>query len=456
MLSLVVIAVGVFSQSIPVLSISDSLALLDEKRQERLSFVCTPNLSVAPEQVTIVTTDVAVEQVKMRPESPTHGMRVDFIAILLNSGPPVSVNTTFYVDEKSIYSQMSNLIFRGYEKLLASWTAVRGRHMLRVKTEALNVTDTNPENDELMLLVNIAVPVYEFTAVIDATLKFGKTALSVDGALVGRLSGGDAKTLTFEVGTVHNITIESVVRPLQGYRFIASNSSIKVYSGGEHVFSYRAEYFLSVAVRPLIALEITGSGWKTQGETVALSAPASVPGKKEGVRYDLVEWTLDGGSPLSQAVIQVFMDGPHSATALYRVLYLVRVLDERKIAKVPGNDTYYDEGSNIDLVATPSTRSLDDFWGWLFGGKENAVISPIRNLSDSTTLYVSWTAEDHGVILAHAISDATTIVKGVIAILSLIFGAVANQRCWISRLMELLQKIRKKLESAHGKSGRRQ
>jgi len=409
-----------------------------EEKDER-SFIVNPQDDSIASQVTSETTDVTVEEIKMRPEFPMVGMRVDFIVLLLNSGSAVDTNTTFYLDEQPIYSLRSNLTSpRDHVKLSASWKAVRGAHILRVKAEALNVTDTAPESNELSLLVNVAVPLYEFLIIIDTTLRFGQTDLTVDGALVRRLCGGETETLKFENGTTHEVTVSDKLEPVRGIRFFALNQSIEVDSEGKYTFMYRAEYFLEVAVQPPIVTEITGSGWKPEGETIALSAPESPQGKAEGVRYDFLGWATDGSGLISQTVIQVFMDRPHNATAVYQILYLVRVLGEKKCASLIGNDTWYEAGVTLDLVVTNSTCPLEEFWAQVLGGKQFASppVFHIPKLSSPylTSLRLNWIREDYLTILSRAVFNARTIVEGFLALLSAILTFLATRRCWTTKI----------------------
>jgi len=72
------------------------------------------------------------------------------------------------------------------------------------------------------------------------------------------------------------------------------------------------QYYLTVRVSPPGFATISGEGWYDEGTNVTLAAP--------GIKDYDVYWDLDGTTyPRNEKIINVTMDAPHTATAIYEV-----------------------------------------------------------------------------------------------------------------------------------------
>jgi len=138
----------------------------------------------------------------------------------------------------------------------------------------------------------------------------------------------------YDEGTAVSLTAPDIVMVSTGVRYKFSHwdvdgiswtgNPINVVMNKNHTATahYILQYYLSVRTSPTGIAVIPGEGWYDAGVNVSLSAPP-VRG------YDFDYWDVDGVSkPAGVYRIVVYMDGPHTATAHYRVreaewLYLV-------------------------------------------------------------------------------------------------------------------------------------
>ncbi|MEM2129113.1 MAG: hypothetical protein QXZ70_00790 [Candidatus Bathyarchaeia archaeon] len=131
----------------------------------------------------------------------------------------------------------------------------------------------------------------------------------------------------YNEGTIINLTAPDTVLVSPGTRYKFShwkvdgvtwiNSSINLLMNRNHtaIAYYNIQYFLSVRTSPAGIAIIPGEGWYDVFVNVSLSAP-SVEG------YDFIHWDVDGIAKDSGVhKIVICMDGPHAATAHYKVIY---------------------------------------------------------------------------------------------------------------------------------------
>jgi hypothetical protein len=141
------------------------------------------------------------------------------------------------------------------------------------------------------------------------------TAVYVDGASKGTISGGSSVEFTFNLGTSHSISVDSIVRGDQGARFVCSAPSWTVSAESSHDFVYNTEYFLSVSSQYGTP---TGEGWYREGTIAKFSVNTPVAGPI-GVQYVFKQWSGDSTSREPQSTL--VMSGPRQVTAVWDTDY---------------------------------------------------------------------------------------------------------------------------------------
>jgi len=174
--------------------------------------------------------------------------------------------------------------------------------------------------------------------------------VQVDGQPQGTMQGLQTKTLSFPIGSTHNVTVDQYVSGGAGVRYYASQNSWLVSSTNSHIFSYQTQYQLSVNTDPNGVTVTTGGGWYNEGAQAQTNqAVPTVPGPT-GIQYAFKDWELDG-TPQSGNQLTVTMNQPHTAVAQYSTQYQL-VVDSPGGLGNPQGAGYYDAGSTATFSVT--------------------------------------------------------------------------------------------------------
>jgi hypothetical protein len=174
--------------------------------------------------------------------------------------------------------------------------------------------------------------------------------LQVDGQNQGTVSGSQTETLSFPVGTPHNITVDQFVTGGSGVRFYCAQNTVSVTSAGSLTFTYQTQYQLIVATNPANVTQVSGGGWFNAGGSAQTSqAPENITGPP-GVQYAFQNWSIDG-TPQTGIQVTVTMNGPHTAVATYTTQYLLTVNSPGGLGNPQGGG-YYDAGSTAKFSVT--------------------------------------------------------------------------------------------------------
>ncbi|MCD6221896.1 hypothetical protein J7K25_07045, partial [bacterium] len=109
-----------------------------------------------------------------------------------------------------------------------------------------------------------------------------------------------------------------------------------------------------------------GEGWYDEGVTATFSIDDIVEGE-EGTRYKFAGWTGDYTGMDNPGTI--LMDSPKEVTATWTTQYQLTINIEGQGTVTPTTGNWYDDGTPVDLTATPAD-------GWLFDHWEGDVADP--------------------------------------------------------------------------------
>ena len=180
---------------------------------------------------------------------------------------------------------------------------------------------------------------------------------------------------------------------------------------------YQLQYYLSVQAQPQNAPTPQGQGWYNSGDTVSLQNAGQTIGGDGGSRLVFQGWSVDSQGTQSGSSLNLVMNSPHSASAVYGQQYYLNVQTDQGVTSGSG---WYDSGSTAQIyVSTPVSTSYGVsivFNGWqgdiqsssqstnvLMDGPKNAIATW---RTDSTVLYLT---------IAAVIVAALLIVGGLIA-----------------------------------------
>jgi hypothetical protein len=178
------------------------------------------------------------------------------------------------------------------------------------------------------------------------------SSLEVDGQNQGTVSGSQAETLSFPIGTPHNVTVDQYVSGGAGVRYYCAQNTVSVTSAGSLTFTYQTQYQLIVETTPANVTQVSGGGWYNPGDSAQTGqAPQDIAGSP-GVQYAFQSWSIDG-TPQTGNQVTVTMNGPHTAVATYTTQYLLTVNSPGGLGNPQGGG-YYNAGSTAKFsVASP-------------------------------------------------------------------------------------------------------
>jgi hypothetical protein len=184
---------------------------------------------------------------------------------------------------------------------------------------------------------------------------------------------------------------------------------------------YKIQYYLTVNTNPAEVLTlnpaaVSGQGWYDSGLTATVDAVQTVNKVVGQSRYDFGSWT--GATPTgvgNQAT--VFMDGPKTATANYKLQYLLKVLtDPTGLSPLPTrnpvgqagpvNGWWYDASTGVTLTAQTVTGYTFSYWD-VDGASQGSLVNPI-----TVTVTTNHTATAHYVqVLSVTINPVSSKIK---------------------------------------------
>jgi len=201
------------------------------------------------------------------------------------------------------------------------------------------------------------------------------TNLYVDGSFNTTISGGQTISLTFSApSTGHVITVDSYVSNsnlANGTRFYEHDASWSFTTAGSHIFTYEAQYYLTVETSYSTS---TGQGWYDSGTAVQATVNDTSVNQGQGTREVFTGWSGDAsGTGLTTA--QIFMTAPRTAIANWKTQFLLAV--ESSPANVTGlsGSGWYDMGSQATfsaaavLPASDNTRLMFEHWTGDYSGQ---------------------------------------------------------------------------------------
>ena len=191
---------------------------------------------------------------------------------------------------------------------------------------------------------------YSVSIQLSGLLQQYSSTLQVDGQGQGTVSGSQTETLSFPVGTSHNITVDQYVSGSMGVRYYCAQNAVSVTSAGSLTFTYQTQYQLIVATDPPNVTQVSGGGWFNAGDSAQTNqVPQNVTGTT-GVQYVFQNWSVDG-TPQTGTQVAVTMNGPHTAVAKYTTQYLLTVDSPGGLGNPQGGG-YYNAGSTAQFSVT--------------------------------------------------------------------------------------------------------
>jgi hypothetical protein len=201
------------------------------------------------------------------------------------------------------------------------------------------------------------------------------TNVFLDGALNGTLSGGQSRSLTFSTSpTTHYVSVEFYVpnpSGSDGTRYYEGDASWAFNAGGSHVFTYTAQYYLTVETSFSVA---KGEGWYDSGTSAQAILNEGQIEESAGVRHVFTGWGRDAsGTGLTSNPI--LMDKPKKTTANWKTQFLLTVKsDPRNVTGLLGS-SWYDTGSQANFsapaisLADVNSRLRFDHWSGAYQGQ---------------------------------------------------------------------------------------
>jgi len=200
------------------------------------------------------------------------------------------------------------------------------------------------------------------------------TDVYVNGIYNGTLAGGASETLTLTVANgPYFISVDSYVQGASNAtRYYCQNTAWQAGPPGTQVFTYVAEYFLSVQTAYGSA---TGQGWYASGSAAHASVNGGEFPEEQGTRNLFDGWSGDAnGTQLTSNAIT--MDGPKVAIATWKTQFFLTIAsDPENVTGLTGSG-WYDGGTQANFSApasipvTSNTRLAFDHWSGEFNGQQ--------------------------------------------------------------------------------------
>jgi len=238
--------------------------------------------------------------------------------------------------------------------------------------------------------------------------------LVVDRQSQGTVAGSQTQTLTFPIGTTHNVTVDQYLSGGAGVRYYCAQNSLIVSSPGSYTFSYQTQYQLTITTDPSGIAQVGNGGWFVAGASAQTGqAPQLVPGST-GVQYVFVNWVVDGALQ-NGTQISLTMNGPHNATANYKTQYLLTVNSPNGLGSPQGGG-YYDAGSTVQFsVTSPEGYLIQQVFVQWQGDYTGTSPQGSITMDSPKTVSATWMTSYTNVYIAGAAIIALLLIAGVLA-----------------------------------------
>ncbi len=204
------------------------------------------------------------------------------------------------------------------------------------------------------------------------------TNVYVDGSFNTTMSGGQTSSFTFATSDIaHVITVDSYTPSsigANGTRYFVQEASWSFNADGNHVFTYTAQYYLTVQTSYSAS---TGQGWYGSGATVQATVQDREVNESQGTRQVFTGWSGDA-SGTDTASNNISMTGPKIAIANWKTqFYLTVESDPPNVSNLVGSG-WYDSGNqsafsaNAVVAASDNTRLKFDHWSGDYTGQSSA------------------------------------------------------------------------------------
>jgi hypothetical protein len=190
--------------------------------------------------------------------------------------------------------------------------------------------------DDVSMMSQVAI--YETTISVTGLPPGLSTGISVDGSQKGTIGAGGSKTLQFNIGENHRISVDTYVYKDNKTRYHCSSDSVSVDTDRSLTFSYAPEYFLAVSSQ---FGTVSGSDWYDEGSKATFAVdrnafPMTGIIGSLGAKHVFEKW---GGDASVSSVGQfgstkgeIIMNGPKSVSAVWRDDYTFLYLSVGVIA----------------------------------------------------------------------------------------------------------------------------
>lgn len=190
--------------------------------------------------------------------------------------------------------------------------------------------------DDVSVVSQVAI--YETVISVTGLPPGLSTGISVDGAQKSTIGAGGSKTLQFNTGENHRISVDTYVYKDDKTRYHCSSDSLSVDTDRSLTFSYALEYFLAVSSQ---FGTVSGSDWYDEGSIAVFAVdrnafPMTGIIGGLGAKYVFEKW---GGDASASSVGQssstkgeIAMNGPKSVSAVWREDYTFLYLSVGVIA----------------------------------------------------------------------------------------------------------------------------
>jgi hypothetical protein len=149
--------------------------------------------------------------------------------------------------------------------------------------------------------------------------------VSVDGQPYQVIGGNESVNIVFDLRTSHIISVSDVVNGSAGVKYTCNNSRVEVSSASSHVFSYAAEYFVSITTSPGGIFETPRVGWYAPGTIISVKRTGSdVIYVADGTRLVFEGWYTNSERISSEPATMVVSE-PLALEARYRTEYYLNV-----------------------------------------------------------------------------------------------------------------------------------
>jgi hypothetical protein len=167
---------------------------------------------------------------------------------------------------------------------------------------------------------------FDYTvSIVGQEITSGIVPVTVDGDVVAHMAGGQSESIQGSKGTKYNVSVPSTVDGNSGTRFVLKDTPVKTvsYDNPTAVFSYTTEYYVEFKTDPIDVAQLSGSNWYPGGTSVTSTAPETVNVASGLMKYDFVQWKLQGGGSSLSRDLALTVNSPGTYLAVYNTTPVV-------------------------------------------------------------------------------------------------------------------------------------